>query len=206
MIQFTKILLHVFFILFSFSVTAQNEIEYSKIQFKTTLGNHNIGLPGQISFNSFNPSINVGLLRKLNKNKKYLLFATSSFGGFINQSIGSSLILDIGSGYRYTHKVGLYIELELDIGGILQFHPRDIYKLDPENGTYIKKRKTGKLATVIGYEIGVGYDLSNRFDLPYTIGISNTFFIQSPYFKVSSFPIMPQSINTISITYKFNKL
>ncbi len=201
-----KYLLILFALSSSYLITAQEDdlIEYSKFPLKIAIGNHAVGFPYQNSFNAFNPHISVGTEKGLNKNQKHHLFASSNLGFIRNQVIGNTITIDLNLGYRYTHKVGLFIETGLGLGVLDQFHPRDIYEQTNDN-SYQKVKDKGTFASLIGIQTGIGYDFSKNSKTPFRVGINHNFFIQTTYFDVASFPIMPQSTTNITITYKFKK-
>lgn len=180
-------------------------VVYSKLPLSIAFGNHAIGFPFENSFKAFNPHFSVGTELGLNKNQKHRLLLSSNLGFFKNKVIGNSWMADIELGYRYTHKTGLFIETGLGLGLIVQFHPRDIYALNPSNGSYDQVSDKGTFASLIGLKTGLGYDFSKHSKHPFRIGINHHFFIQSPYFDLESFPIMPQSTTNISLSYKFKK-
>lgn len=200
-----------FFILFALScsclIKAQegSPIEYSKFPLKLAIGNHAVGFPYQNSFSAFNPHVSIGTELGLNKNPKHSLFLSSNLGFFRNRVIGNTITADFDLGYRYMHKKGLFIETSFGLGALDQFHPRDIYELNPTVGTYEASADKGTFSSSIGFKMGIGYDFSKNSNTPFRIGINHNFFIQTVYFDVMSFPIMPQSTTNITITYKFKK-
>ncbi len=199
------------FILFAISsahlVKAQDlsAIEYSKFPLKIAIGNHAVGFPYQHSFDAFNPYLSIGTERGLNRNPKHQLLASSNLGFIRNKVIGNTITIDFGLGYRYTHNRGLFIETALNVGLLDQFHPRDIYEQNTSDGSYEKISDKGTFASLIGFKTGLGYDLSKHSKHPFRIGMDHNFFIQTSYFDIESFSIMPQSTTSISITYKFKK-
>ena len=114
-------------------------------------------------------------------------------------------MIDIDLGYRYTQNAGVYLETTLGLGLLEQFRPRAIYELNTSDNTYAKIKDKGTFVSLIGFKMGIGYDFSKRSNSPLKIGIHHNFFIQTPYFDVENFPIMPQSTTNITITYKFKK-
>jgi len=207
MTGFKKYLLFILAISSTYLAHAQNatQIAYAKLPLKIAIGNHAVGFPYQNSFSAFNPQLSVGTELALNKSQKHQIIAASSLGFIRNQVIGNTIMLDIDLGYRYLHKSGVYIETSLGLGVLDQFHPRDIYVQSEVDGTYDKVSDKGTFASLIGNKMGIGYDFSKRSELPFRLDLSHHFFIQSPYFDVASFPIMPQSVTSLSITYKFKK-
>lgn len=191
----------------SFLASAQlnSEIEYSKFPLKISVGNQAVGFPFENSFNAFHPHFSIGTEIGINKNLKHKLFAATNLGFIKNQVIGNTIILDLDLGYRYTAQRGLFIETALGIGILNQFHPSDIYVQDASTGNYESVKDEGTFASLIGLKMGTGYDFSRNSNLPIRVGVTHNFFIQTTYFDVASFPIMPQSTTNISITYKFKK-
>lgn len=180
-------------------------IEYSRFPLKIAIGDHAVGFPYQHSFGTFNPYLSVGTERGLNRNQKHHLLASSNLGFIRNNVIGNTITIDFGLGYRYMHNIGLFIETALDLGLLDQFHPRDIYEQNTSDGSYEKISDRGTFSSLIGLKTGLGYDLSKNSKHPFRIGIDHNFFIQTSYFDVENFSIMPQTTTSISITYKFKK-
>ena len=207
MIPLKKYLLILLALSSSYWVKAQDDsaIEYSKFPLKIAIGNHAVGFPYQNSFSAFNPHLSVGTERGLNKNQKHHLFISSNLGFIRNKVIGNTITMDLDFGYRYTHVKGLFFETALGIGLLDQFHPRAIYKQNTTDGTYKKVSDKGTFASLIGFKMGIGYDFSKKSNRPFRIGLTHNFFIQTTYFDVKNFPIMPQSTTNILITYKFIK-
>ena len=208
MTTFKKYLLILFALSSSYLISAQDAgtINYAKFPIKIAIGNHAVGFPYEHSFKAFNPHFSVGTELGLNKNQKNHLFLSSNLGFFRNKVIGNTIILDLDLGFRYTNKKGIFIETALGLGILNQFHPRAIYEQNPTEGTYEKITDKGFSASSIGLKMGIGYDLSKNATVPFRIGISHNFFIQTLYFDLENFPIMPQSTTNITLTYKFKKL
>lgn len=206
-----KLLQNLLLILLAFSYTCllraqENEqIEYSNYPLKISLGNHAVGFPFQNSFDALNPHISLGTEKGLNKSNTHRPFIASSLGLIINKFIGNTITLDLDLGYRFTAKGGLYLDMALGLGILNQFHPNDIYIQNATDGSFQKVNDNGRLSSLISLKTGFGYDFSRKTSLPFSIGISHDFFIQTSYFDVANFPIMPQSTTNILITYKFKK-
>lgn len=182
-----------------------NPITYAKFPLKIAIGNHAVGFPFQNSFSAFNPHFSVGTELGLNRNSKHHLFVSSNLGFIRNNVIGNTITMDLDLGYRYTNKTGLFLETTLDLGILEQFHPRVIYEQNTTDHTYQKITDKGTFASLIGLKMGIGYDFSKNPKYPFRIGINHHFFIQTVYFDVANFPIMPQTTTNITITYKFKK-
>lgn len=185
---------------------SEDEVSYSRFSAKAAIGNHAVGFPFQNSFSAINPHFSLGAEYGINKNPKNRFFAATNLGFIGNDVIGNTITLDLDLGYRFTHKSGLLFETDLGLGILNQYHPGDIYELDTSDGTYDKIKDKGTSASLVGFRMGLGYDLSRKSDFPFRLSLNHHFFIQSPYFDVKNFPIMPQSTTNITVTYKFKKL
>lgn len=206
MVTIRKYLLILIAISASYFTNAQaSEVEYSKLPLKIEIGNHVVGFPFENSFTAFNPHISIGTEIGINKNQKHQLFAATNLGYVNNKIIGNSILFDFDLGYRFTMKGGVFVKTSLSLGILNQYHPNDIYQQNIENGDYVKVDDKGTTASLVGLKMGIGYDFSKNTKFPFRVGLTHNFFIQSPYFDVKSFPIMPQSTSNISITYKFKK-
>ena len=207
MFKLRKYLIILLSIASPFLVNAQEEslLSYSKFPLKLAIGNHAVGFLYQNSFDALNPHVSLGTEFGLNKNQKHQLFASSNIGFFKNLVIGSTMAVDLNLGYRFTHKIGLFLETELGLGFLNQYHPRAIYVQNSEDGSYEKTTDKGTLASSIGFKTGIGYDFSKNAKTPFRLGINHNFFLQTSYFDVASFPIMPQSTTNLTLTYKFQK-
>ena len=206
-----KLNIKYFFILLallsSFVLKAQDidAVEYSKFQLKIALGNHTVGFPYENSWSAFNPHFSFGFEKRINKSLKNQLFLGSNLGFFRNEVIGNTLTIDFDLGYRYINKTGLFTDVSLGIGFIDQFHPKNVFRQNTTDGTYTKLKNQRRASSLIGLKMGFGYDFSKKSKHSFAIGISHNFFIQTSYFDVNNFPIMPQSTTNIFIIYKFKK-
>lgn len=189
-----------------FVAHAQNEeVQFAKFPLKISFGNHAVGFPFQHSFKAFNPHFSLGTEFGLNKNLKHQIYISSNLGFIRNKVIGNTIPLDVDFGYRYLHKTGLFLETTLGLGILKQYHPRNVYQYSESNETYDKISDKGLTTSLVGFKMGMGYDFSSNNQHPFRIGINHHFFIQTTYFEIDNFPIMPQSTTNISITYKFKK-
>jgi len=178
---------------------------YSRLPIKLSVGSHTVGFPFQNLFSSPNSSLAIGTELGINKNRKHQLYTAANLGFVRNKAIGNTATLSIDLGYRFTSKSNLFFESALGIGMANQFHPTTIYQLNSDTEVYEEVKDRGINASLIGLDVGLGYDFSNNSSTPFKLSIHHRFFIQSPYFDVESFPIMPQSITNITLTYKFKK-
>jgi len=207
MTTFKKYFLILFALSCSFLIKAQESspIEYSKFPLKIAIGNHAVGFPYQNSFSTFNPHLSIGTELGFNRSQKHRLFLSSNLGFIRNKVIGNTITGDLDLGYRYTQKKGIFIETAFGIGILDQFHPREIYQLNASDGTYELSTDKDRFASLLGLKMGIGYDFSATSEIPIHLGINHNFFIQTSYFDVMNFPIMPQSTTNITLTYKFKK-
>ena len=200
----------VFLVFLIFSTSAQSKnlsdsIQFQKISLQLSFGNQCVGFPYQNLFSAFNPSFSAGIEYRYNKNLKHSLIQTARFNFNGNQSIGNSFAFITEFRYRYTHKSAFFADASVGLGFLNQYHPREIYKLNTETGEYNKVKDKGKGGNVVGYGISVGYDFSKKTKYPVAVFIRNNFWIQTPYFETTMFPIIPQSITQIGLTYKFKR-
>lgn len=179
-------------------------IEYKKFPLKIGLSNHVVGFPFENISSTYNPHFSIGTERQLNKHLSHQFLAGSKVGWTSNKVIGNTISVDLDIGYRYMSALGLFSKLDFSIGAINQYHPYPIYD-QKSNGTFALKKDRGRPSSLIGFKLGIGYDLSRRGVLPVAIGIEHHAFIQTSYFDVASFPIMPQTTSGIIITCKFRK-
>jgi len=205
--KFSAPFLLVFLLLPSFYLQAQDNstLEYSKFPLKVSIGNHVVGFPYENLTSTYNPHFSVGTERFLNKSLKHQLFLASNLGFISNRVIGNSILIDLDFGYRYAAPKGFFIDIALGSGAIDQFHPAEIYQQNSSDGSYQKVKDKGRWSSLISLKTGIGYNFSKKTNLPIAIGLTHNFYIQTSYFDVENFPIMPQSTTNISITYKFKK-
>jgi len=180
-------------------------IEYRRFPIKLSIGNHVVGFPFQNLSSSFNPAFSLGTEWVLNKNPKHSIIIPAQLGFIQNDIIGSSVNFDIGVGYRFTHAKGVFLSTNLNLGLLNQYHTRTIYSFNSTDGTYQEVKDTGTAASYSGFRLALGYDLNRMLKKPFSIGLEHHFYFQSPYFPIESFPIMPQSTTSITITHKFVK-
>lgn len=178
---------------------------YSKFPLNVVIGNHGVGFPLQNLFQVPNLHLSIGSEFGLNKSKTRRLFFAPSLGFFQNKVIGSTFTLNADFGYRYTLKSGIFTETGLRIGFLNQFHPRSIYEQNPADATFHKVKDKGTQSSLLGFNLGIGYDFSKKHKAPIRVGINHNFFIQTTYFDVANFPIMPQTTTNITLSLKFKK-
>jgi len=207
MVRSIKFFLIIFALSSSSLIKAQEneKTEYSKFPLKVALGNHAVGFPFQNVLSASNPFLSLGSELNLNKNIKHRLYFSPSLGFIRNKVIGNTIALDLKIGYRFMHRAGPYLEVDLGLGILDQFHPRVIYEQNETDGSYEEIKDRGTFASLISNNFGIGYDFSKNSKYPFRLSLNHNFFIQSPYFDVESFPIMPQSTSSITLTYKFKK-
>lgn len=206
MTQLKKHLLILFLLLSSLFLRAQEKNQnFYKFPLKVAIGNQIVGFPYQNLFQAINPSFSLGTELGLNKNSKHHLFLAANLGFINNKVIGDMITLGVDFGYRYTHKKGLFIEGSLGMGLLSQFHPRPVYEQNETTGIYEKVTDNGTLASFIGFNTGIGYDFTKKTKYPFRLGLTHYFFIQTTYFDIENFSIMPQSTTSIVLTYKFKK-
>jgi len=184
---------------------AESPIKYAKFPLNIAIGNHAVGFPFQNSFKAFNPNLSFGTEFSINKNPKNQIFTSSNLGYILNNVIGNTITFDIGIGYRYRNKNGPFVESAINLGLLNQYHPQDIYIQNEQDRSYDKTKDKGIFASLMGIKMGIGYDFSMISKKPFKLALMHNFFIQTTYFEVMNFPIMPQSTTNIQLTYKFRK-
>ena len=180
-------------------------IEYSAFPLKIAIGNHAVGFLYENSFTAFNPHLSIGTELGLNRNLKHQLFTSANIGLIRNKVIGNTITVDLDIGYRYAPKSDFFLETSIGLGVLEQFHPRAIYEQNTTDVAYQKVDDKGTFASLIGLKTGIGYDFSKKVASPFRLSVNHHFFIQTTYFDVDYFPIMPQSTTNITITFKFKK-
>ena len=181
------------------------EKKTKSIPIQIAIGNHNVGFPYENIFYGGNPSLALGTEFRLNKKIKHRFYAAPNLTFTNNEIIGHSISLYSDLGYRYTHKSGVFSDFALSLGFMSQAYPRKVYEFNETSRTYEESSSSRIGASQVGFGMGFGYDFSLKKNLPIAIFIRNDFFIQSPYFALEMFPIMPQSITKIGIKFNLRK-
>lgn len=176
----------------------------NRISISVAMGNHTIGFPFQNLYASFNPVLfDGGAELKLNKKKKSFWYTFIGTCIVRNNQIGHSVMPAIGIGYRWFNKSNYWLSAALETGAIVQFHPTQTFIYNKETNAFKHGNNTPFLSQCVGFSLSVGYNLSVKYDIPLSVMIKNRFFIQSTYFNLASFPIMPQNMMETGIIYSF---
>ena len=173
---------------------------------KQVLGNQVVGFPFGNIASSFHPTIMGGVEYKLNKNVRHTLAVAFTSFLYKNKTIGNTFATSLDFLYRYTHKSGLFSDVSVDIGSIYQVHPRTVYELNQTTMEYNKTTDNGKFSSQVGFGVGVGYDFNIKFNKPFKIFLRNNFILQTPYFDSKQFPIMPQNVLNVGVTWSLPKM
>jgi hypothetical protein len=178
---------------------------YSRLPVRILFGNQSVGFPYQNLSSAFRPAFAIGTEFRYNKNPKHRLFQTAGISYSSSEEIGNKAILGTEFGYRFTHQTGLFADISLGLGIVSQSHPRAIYQYNSATGEYdsTKDKGTGGMALING--MSLGYDFSKKGKYPLSVFLKNSIFIQSPYFAVKSFTIMPHSFTQIGLSLKIKK-
>lgn len=179
---------------------------YSRWSLHAAVGNQAVGFPFENLFSSSHPALSVGVDFRLNKSLRHSLSLSSGAGVFSNSLIGNTMMSGLDLHYRYTTRSGVFGELQAGVGALAQFHPRKTWTLNAETGAYTESKEGPFWASEIGFGVGLGYDFSRRFGKPYAVFLKNRFFFESPYFKLKAFPIMPQNILELGVSFKLKRL
>jgi len=188
-------------------LSAQSGPVFGRLSVNGALGAHSVGFPFQNLLNGRGFALSsLGLEIRLNKSLKHSLFLASNTALIKNSTIGNTVLFGSDLGYRFTSKSGVYGSLALGLGALWQAHTWETYRFDADSGTYVSANDKGKFASQLGGSIALGYDFSRKYSKRYTVFVKNQFFIQSPYFDVKAFPIMPQNMVQIGLNVKLNQL
>lgn len=204
-----KIKLLIGFCLLTTVAFAQKEThqkEFSRFALKAGFGSQVVGFPFENITTSSHPAIMIGGEYKLNKSIKHTLSIASTSFFFENKTIGHTFVTSLDFIYRYTHKSGFFSDISVAIGTIYQVHPRSVYELNQNTMEYAKISDDGKFSSHIGFGVGFGYDFNIKFNKPIKVFVKNNFILQTPYFDSKQFPIMPQNIVNVGISYCLPKI
>jgi hypothetical protein len=188
-------------------LSAQSGPAFGRLSVNAALGAHSVGFPFQnlLAGRGFALS-SLGLEIRLNKSLKHSLFLASNTAIIKNSTIGNTVLFGSDLGYRFTSKSGVYSSLALGLGALWQSHTRETYRYDADSDIFLSANDKGKFASQVGGSIALGYDFSRKHGKRYAVFLKNQFFIQSPYFDVKAFPVMPQNIVQIGLNVKLNSL
>ncbi|MCX6266748.1 MAG: hypothetical protein NTW16_05235 [Bacteroidetes bacterium] len=178
---------------------------YFRLPIRVSFGSQAVGFPYQNLFSAFNPSFSAGTEFRYNKNETHRICQTLNVGFSVSDQIGSKVMLNSDFCYRYTHSSGVFADISIGLGLLNQFHARKTYQYNSSTGEYDKVKDYGTFGLMLGYGMSLGYDFSRKNRYPVSIFVKNTFYIQSPYFDMTNFPIMPQSTIQIGLTVKIRK-
>jgi hypothetical protein len=178
---------------------------FHKLPFTISYGNQVVDLPYQNLFQAFNPAVFTGTEFGYNKSRKHRLCQTLGIGFITNESIGNTITLNTDFCYRYTGKIGVLSDFSLGLGVINQYQARQKYSINVTTGEYKKVKDFGKPAMLAEYNYSLGYDFSVKKNLPFSLFIKYTCFVQMPYFDFKAFPVMPQSVLQLGTIIKIRK-
>lgn len=201
----TGIMIFLFFSLCTYARNPSDSAVYYKLPIKASFGTIAVGYPYQNLFTAFNPTFALGTEFRYNRNITHRLYQTLNLECAFSTELGTKVMVQTDFGYRYTHPIGIFGNVSLGIGILNQFHPRETYQYNPSSGEYDAVRDNGIYGILMGYGLGVGYDFSRKTRCPISLFLQSSFFIQSPYFDLQDFPIMPQSTFQLGISIKIRK-
>ena len=185
--------------------TNPDSTHYFKLPVRISLGSQVVGFPYENLFSSFNPTFSIGTEFRYNKSEKHRIYQTLNLGFSSSPQIGYKLMLNSDFCYRYTHSSGVFADISIGLGLANQYHPRETYKYNEATGEYDHVKDRGVFGLMLGYGMSLGYDFSRKTRIPVSVFVKNTFFVQSPYFDLKDFQIMPQSTIQIGFTIKIRK-
>ncbi|MEL7530840.1 MAG: hypothetical protein AAFN10_06015 [Bacteroidota bacterium] len=190
----------------SISLQAQESVRAhsfgERLSLNLGFANHSVGFPLQNQLKAFNPSIsNLGIAARLNRSQQHQLLLSVQSSFLANEVIGNSFLLGLAISYRYTHPTGFYTQLGLELGTLSQQSVREAYSypilnIDPQ------PEKLSMTSSYSGLGWQLGYRLSKTGWSRFSVFLSQRFLIQSPYFSISAFDILPQNLLAIGFSYQ----
>ncbi|MEO1450403.1 MAG: hypothetical protein AAFV07_12800 [Bacteroidota bacterium] len=167
------------------------------------LGVHSVGFPLQNLGAGFRPAItDVGLEFRMIRGPKHQLSLATQSTFVFNDVIGNSLLTGLSLQYAYTHRLGVVAGVDLNLGSLLQWYPRETLHFDPVDGKYSSQPGEIHQNGHSGFGLMLGYDLESRYELPLVLFVRNKFYIQPTYFQTGAFPVMPQNILALGVKIK----
>lgn len=186
---------------------AQNTTQKNKASGRFSIlmanGNQTIGFPFQNWFTSFNPSFNLGIDYRLNKGEQHAVIAGLTTTFIINKVTGHVFAPGLHLKYRYTHKIGCFVSVGLEGGGLFQFYPRAGWKYNSNTQEYDAQTEI-IAATYLGFQMTLGYDFAPQLNAPYAVFLRSKSLLQYPYFN-ASFPILPHQLIELGLRIKLSK-
>ncbi|MEM6345883.1 MAG: hypothetical protein AAF927_18460 [Bacteroidota bacterium] len=169
-----------------------------RLSLHLAIGNHSVGFPLQNQFKAFNPALSqLGITVRLNRSTKHSLLLGLSTSGIRNEVVGNSWLLGLELAYRYRHPSGVYTQLGLEMGALSQRSVREAYSFPFPSDDF----QPEQLSLNTSYS-GLAWQLGYQFDQRLSVFLSQRFFIQSPYFSVAVFDILPQNVLAIGLSYQ----
>lgn len=173
-----------------------------RLALSLALGNHSVGFPLQNQLKAFHPAIsNLGLECRLNRSRKHSLLLGARTSLIANEVVGNSLLLGLDLSYRYTHPSGIYTQLAIEMGALSQRSARDAFPY-PSLSDGFEAETLSQSSSYSGLAWYLGYQLKGPRLQNFSLFLSQRFFIQTPYFAVAAFEIMPQNLLSIGLRYQ----
>ena len=148
----------------------------------------------------FYPGITAGIFR-LRTDKLFSFPQSAQLGYYLNYHAGSALFLHVDQGIRFASKCGLFVELSLGIGYFHGFHANAIYRQN-STGEFEKATDWGKPGMLFTTSQTLGFDLSEKLNIPLAPFIKTQWMASSPYFDMVV-PIRPSSMTHIGTLIYF---
>ncbi|MEL6672092.1 MAG: hypothetical protein AAFR61_07860 [Bacteroidota bacterium] len=166
---------------------------------QAALGNQTVGFPLQNLAQAWNPGLtDLGIGFSLNRGSRHQWQLGTQTAWLPNTEVGNSLLMGLRLGYRYQHASGLQAGLSLDMGSLRQSYARESLVFDEVLGTYQEQEARPINSGFSGFSLELGYAASTR----YRLFLRNQFYFQLPYFATEAFPVLPQNLLSIGLSYQ----
>lgn len=126
------------------------------------------------------PGLRAGADFKLLERGRHRLLAGGHLGGYLHRGNHVGLLADAEIGYRFTFSGGVFLEVRLGAGYLRTFLHGDVYERG-DDGAFEQRSLGGANGFAPSQTVGVGYDLSRRFDRPLSVFLLLGAFEQYPF-------------------------
>lgn len=171
----------------------------SRFRLKAGVGNHQIGFPYQNIFQSSNPAILVGGELRLNKSFENQLVQSLEVRAVSNEELGQSMALATSLNYQKYFRNHWFAGIGIGLGLVNQRSDGNAFEL-LSNGEFQSVDYSEINGSFVQLPMVLGADIKSVM-----LSVEYIPYIQAPFYSSAAFPIMPQSIIQLSITFKFKK-
>jgi hypothetical protein len=167
-----------------------------------SIGNFSVGMPfSKIFISKFYPAATAGTEFYYRKTNHSRIYQALRIGGYYSKYSTSAIFINTDIGYRFTFGFGLFADAGLGAGYSHLFRPGSIYTQNG-SGEYEQVSDWGKPGFMADYTLSIGYDLTNRLNMPLSFFIRYGSYIQ--LFYNEDLPVLPQNSFQVGARYFFN--